>query len=83
VNECGDIFQNFSPSQTSWLAITIYSLLITVIHNQSNVSIHQQHITTTYIINKPSPQGTQGAQDVCTILFLLWNTILGLSATMK
>jgi hypothetical protein len=41
-------------------------------------NIYQQ-----YIINKSSPQGIQGTQDVCTILFLLRTTILGLLATTE
>jgi hypothetical protein len=45
--------------------------------------MHQQHISTTYIINKSSPQGTQRTHDVCTIFFLLRTTILVLSATTE
>jgi hypothetical protein len=31
------------------------------------VNIYQQHISTTHIINKSSPQVTQRTQDVCTM----------------
>jgi hypothetical protein len=66
-----------SYTKTHQLTFNIYSLLIAVIYNQLDVNIYQQHISSTHIINKSSPQGTQRTQDVCTIFFLLRTTILG------
>jgi hypothetical protein len=66
-----------SLHKTPWLTFNIYSLPIVVIYNQLDVNIYQQHISTTYIINMSSPQGTQRTQDVCTIFLFIMDSNSG------